>query len=91
LTHHLLLLLLSLFCRLHPDEDSAESFTDSVIYCCFVLVNFLDDGVMEDWSQQGLWHLDLQPCHASLTTLVADHNCITRLDNLAVCSQLQKV
>ena len=46
---------------------------------------------MEDWSRQGLWGLDLQPCHASLTTLVADHNCITKLDALQACPSLQKV
>ena len=46
---------------------------------------------MEDWSRQGLWRLDLQPCHVALTTLVADHNCITKLDALQACPNLQKV
>ncbi|XP_070184368.1 centrosomal protein of 97 kDa-like [Littorina saxatilis] len=53
--------------------------------------NLEEDDVIVDWSRQGLWRLDLQPCHVSLTTLVADHNCITKLDTLQLCPRLQQL
>ncbi|XP_076445866.1 uncharacterized protein LOC143283507 [Babylonia areolata] len=50
-----------------------------------------EEGIIEDWSRQGLWILDLQPSHAGLTALYADHNCITKLDTLHVCPRLQQL
>nr|KAG5705075.1 hypothetical protein BaRGS_018805 [Batillaria attramentaria] len=50
-----------------------------------------DEGQMEDWSNQGLWRLDIKPQHADLVTLIADHNCLTKIDSLDKCPNLQQV